>query len=305
MVVLLLPRLAQHPRLQLAAELLRVEQLVPHLAVERLRVPVLPRRPRLDVQRLQTRATHPRPDRPRDELRAVVTADVRRRAPLLHHRGQHCPDRQRCHPAPHLQRQALARVLVHQREPLQRPAVGGPVVQEVPRPDVILVLRRPPHATVDAAAQAPLLPLFPGHFEPLATPQTPDPLAVDPPAVPAQQRPDPPVAVPRVPRHQLQHPRHQLPFLLPGLGFLPLRRTRLPQHAAGAALRNPKGLLQAPDGLPALGRGHHFFWATSWSICLSRDSSATRRLRRAFSASSSRSLSASSAFMPPYWLRQR
>src|SRR5580700_4755186 len=55
MVVFPLPLLGQHARLQQAPELLGVQQFVPHLAVERLRVPVLPRRPRLDVQRLQTR----------------------------------------------------------------------------------------------------------------------------------------------------------------------------------------------------------------------------------------------------------
>src|SRR5436190_13040189 len=38
MVVLPLPLLRQHPRLQQAGELLHVQQLVPHLAVERLRV---------------------------------------------------------------------------------------------------------------------------------------------------------------------------------------------------------------------------------------------------------------------------
>jgi hypothetical protein len=43
-------------------------------------------------------------------------------------------------------------VLVHQRELLQGPAVARPVVQEVPRPDVVLVLRRPAHTAVGAAA---------------------------------------------------------------------------------------------------------------------------------------------------------
>src|SRR5947209_6224080 len=85
MVVLLLPGLPQHPRLQFAGELLRVEQLVPHLAVERLRVAVLPRRPGVDVQRLHAGPRHPGPDGPRDELRPVVRADVRRRPALPHY----------------------------------------------------------------------------------------------------------------------------------------------------------------------------------------------------------------------------
>src|SRR5262249_7758991 len=185
------------------------------------------------------------------------------------------------------------------------PAVARPVVQEVPGPDVVPVLRRPPHAAVGAAAQPPLLPLLPGHLEPLLPPEPPDALAVDPPALPPQQRPDPPVAVARVLPHQLQHVRHQPPLLLVALGLLPLGGARLPQHAAGAALRHPEGLLEVPRRLPPLAGGHHFFWATSWSICLSRASSATRRFSRAFSASSSLSLLASSCLRPPYWLRQR
>src|SRR5205085_10573780 len=87
--------------------------------------------------------------------------------------------------------------------------------------------------------------------------------------------------------------------------LLPLRRAVLTQHAAGPALGDAEALLEAAHSLPPLQGGHHFFWAISWSICLSRASSATRRLRRTFSASSSLRRLASSALMPPYWLRQR
>src|SRR5262249_20895131 len=306
MVVLPPPLLRQHLRLQHAAELLGVEQLVPHLAVERLRVPVLPGRARFDVQRLQARTRHPRTDGLGDELRPVVRADVDRRPALAHHGRQHRNHRPSGHPPLHLQGQALARVLVHQREPLQRPAVARPVVQEVPRPDVVLVLGRPPHAAVGAAPQPPLLPLFPRHSQPLLPPEAVNPLAVDAPALAPQQGPDPPVAVARVLAHQLQHPRHQPDlFLLGLLRSLPLRRALLAQHAAGAALRDAEALLEEAHGLPPPGGGHHFFWATSWSICLSRASSATRRFSRAFSASSSLSLFASSALRPPYWFRHR
>src|SRR5262245_9853988 len=304
-VVLLLPLLRQHARLQQARELLGVQQLVPHLAVERLGVPVLPWRPRLDVQRLQARPGHPRPDPLGDELRAVVRPDVHRRSPFLHHRGQHRAHRLGRHATPDLQRQAFPRVLVHQREPLQGPAVRRPVVQEVPRPDMVLVLRRSPHAAVRAAAQPSFFPLFPGHFQPLLPPEPVHPLAVDAPALATQQGPDPSISVARMPLDQLQHPGHQPGVLLLDLGRPPLRRARLPQHPAGAALGHAKALAEEAYGLPALVGRHHFFWATSWSICLSRARSATRRFRRAFSASSSLRRLASSALSPPYWLRQR
>src|SRR5262249_3123664 len=168
------------------------------------------------------------------------------------------------------------------------------------------VLGRPPHAAVGAAPQPPLLPLFPRHSQPLLPPEAVNPLAVDAPALAPPQGPDPPVAVARVLAHPPQHPRHQPDlFLLGLLRSLPLRRALLAQHAAGAALRDAEALLEEAHGLPPPGGGHPFFWATSWSICLSRASSATRRFSRAFSASSSLSLLASSALRPPYWFRHR
>src|SRR5579875_83497 len=164
---------------------------------------------------------------------------------------------------------------------------------------MILVFRRPTHAAVGAAAQPPPFPLLARHFQPLLPPQPVDTLAVDPPALPSQQGPDPAVAVTRVLPHQLQDPRHQPHFLLGGLfRRLPLRRALLPQNTAGTTLGNTKAVLEEAHGLPPLGGRYHFFWATSWSICLSRANSATRRLRRAFSASSSlRRLASSSAIL--------
>src|SRR5262249_23201943 len=120
------------------------------------------------------------------------------------------------------------------------------------------------------------------------------------------QRPDAPVAEARVLPHQLQHPRHQPPFLLGGfLRRLPLRRALLPQHAAGAALGDVELLLEEAHRPPPLVGAQNLFCPPSWSICLSSASSATRRFSRAFSPSSSLSLLASSCLRPPYWLRQR
>src|SRR4051794_15139624 len=72
LVVFPLPLPPQHARFQHAPKLFSLQKLVPQLAVERLRIPVLPRRPRLDVQRLDLRPRQPGPQRLGDELRAVV-----------------------------------------------------------------------------------------------------------------------------------------------------------------------------------------------------------------------------------------
>jgi Bifunctional DNA primase/polymerase, N-terminal/Phage integrase family/Primase C terminal 1 (PriCT-1) len=63
-VVLVPPRRPEHPRLGQRAEHLGVQQLVPHLAVERLRVPVLPRTRRGDVQHRLRRRHGPLPRTP-------------------------------------------------------------------------------------------------------------------------------------------------------------------------------------------------------------------------------------------------
>src|SRR5262249_57112893 len=124
--------------------------------------------------------------------------------------------------------------------------------------------------------QPPLLPLFPGHFQPLRSPQPEPPLAVHAPALPPPQGPEPPVAVPRVLAHPLPHPRHQPPFPLLGLGPLPRRRAVLAQHAAGPPLRHPEPLPELEYSPPPLAGGHPFFCTTSRSICLSTARCATR-----------------------------
>src|SRR3984957_14664872 len=59
---------------------LGVEQLAPQPAVKTLRITILPRRPRLDVQRLDACSREEPADRSGDELRAVVAANALRHA---------------------------------------------------------------------------------------------------------------------------------------------------------------------------------------------------------------------------------
>src|SRR5690349_18254937 len=73
------------------------------------------------------------------------------------------------------------------------------------------------------------------------------------------------------------------------------RRTRPAQHLAGSPLRDVVGPTQVVGGGTLLRGGHHFFLATSWSICLSSISSAMSRLRRSTSAWSVSARRASSA----------
>src|SRR5205823_3408515 len=154
-----------------------------------------PRAPRSDVDRLRPPPSQPRLDRLGDELRPVVAADVIRRPPHLeevlqgryHVLGGQAPL--------DLDRQAFPRVLVDHRQDLQAPAVGRLVVDEVVAPDVAGPLGPPPGAAVLAAAEATAFPLDLRHLQPLPTPEPVDPLEVDRPPLPLQQRPDASIAV--------------------------------------------------------------------------------------------------------------
>src|SRR5262249_56310665 len=139
-------------------------------------------------------------------------------------------------PPPPLQPRTLAADLCHRPQPLQRPPVLGPVMDKIPRPDVILVPRPLTHATVAAVPQPTLLVLFPWDLETLLPPQPVDTLAIDPEAGIPQQCPDASVTVTRVLADQLQHLGQQGSLLLVALWPSPLRRARLSQHTPGPPL---------------------------------------------------------------------
>ena len=110
-----------------------------------------------------------------DELRTVVAPDVpwriADRRQLVQHR-HHIPA---LAAPPHLDRQALPRELVDDREPLERTAGRRPVEREVPAPDVVGGLGRTRQDARFARAQGSSLSLLLRHFETLLPPQTQDP----------------------------------------------------------------------------------------------------------------------------------
>ncbi len=87
-VVVIAPLFNQHFRLLERVEDLTGEQLVAELAVEALAVTVLPRRARLDEERLHTDALQPLAHDPSRELRPVVRPDVLRHAARDEQPGQ-------------------------------------------------------------------------------------------------------------------------------------------------------------------------------------------------------------------------
>src|SRR5881628_1118680 len=71
----------------------------------------------------------------------------------------------------HHQGQTFARVLVHDRQPLQRPSTRRTVEDEIPGPHVVGMLGPTSRTGVGTVAHMSLFPGFLRHFQPLPPPQ--------------------------------------------------------------------------------------------------------------------------------------
>src|SRR6266851_4017959 len=289
-------------------EFLAIQELVTQSAMKRLDEAILPRTRRRHRDCFRSRLWKPTGQDLTDELRAVVAADPRRRSAATYHARQHPAHVRPGHRRADVERQALPSIFVHQREPLERTSVGGAIDDEIARPHVVLETRRLVHATVGAATRHAG---FPGFLAARRSPETefvpqpPHAFAIHAPALMPQSRVNALVAIARMPPGQSPDRLDQSIFA----GTLPATitdgRTRSAQDPAGAPLRDAIGLAQIVRGRSLLRGGHHFFLATSWSICLSSISSAQRRLSRSTSVSSSRTRRASSTWAGSNRSRQR
>jgi hypothetical protein len=145
-VVGLLPTLDEHLGLEQGVERLPLQELVSELSVEALHVAVLPRRPRLDVQRLHADPSKPLPYARGGELASIVAADVLRHAPTheqITQPLQHVLARELLG---HVDRQALPRVLIHDRQHPDRTPVRRSVHHEVVAPHMVPMRRPQPDA---------------------------------------------------------------------------------------------------------------------------------------------------------------
>ncbi len=150
----------------------------------------------------------------------------------------------------HFQRQALPRVLVGNRQPLQRPARRRAVMDEVPGPNMVLVLSSAANATVAAVAQTPLFHSLFRHLQSLPTPQPIDPLLVHRPTLLTKLRRNHPITVTRIPGRQGVHPRHQpLLFLRIFPRLITLRGTWLTKNLTSPTLRHVLTLANVLDRL--------------------------------------------------------
>ena len=169
--------------------------------------------------------------------------------------GQHVDDVNRGELSPNPDRQALPGELVQDIERAEGPGVIGPVMHEVIRPDMVRALGAQPDtgSVVEPEPAAPLR-LLAGHLQPLAPPQALDPLVVDQPVGVARQGGDPAIAVTAVTAGQLDHVGDQAILVVVAARDTALGRAVLPQHPAGATLRDPEPAADMVDAV-ATARG--------------------------------------------------
>ena len=170
-VVFLPPSFNQYLRLRQRVEDLAVEQLVSQLAIKRFDVAVLPRAARLDIQRLYAKFVQPGSNGRGRKLRAVIAADV------LWNTSRHEQPRQpfqyilRVQASCRINRQALTRVFIQNREHPNHPAVMRPSLNEVIRPHMILMGSAMPHARTVIEPDPPAFGLLAGHLQSGLTPK--------------------------------------------------------------------------------------------------------------------------------------
>jgi len=112
----------------------------------------------------------------------------------------------------------------------------GAILDEVIGPDVIALLRPQPDARPVGQPEPAALGLFMGHLQPLASPDTLDPLVIDCPARLAQQSGDLAIAIAAVLPGKLDNVGGKTFLVLTTARDLALCRAMLPERRTGATL---------------------------------------------------------------------
>jgi hypothetical protein len=129
----------------------------------------------------------------------------------------------------------MGELVEHVEHPILASIVGA-ILDEVIGPDMIALLRPQPNARSVGQPEPAALGLLMGDLQPLALPDTLDPLVVDCPARPAQQRGDLAIAIAAVVPGKLDNIGGETLLVLTTARDLALRRAMLPKRRTGATL---------------------------------------------------------------------
>src|SRR5262249_49765801 len=193
---------------------LAVEQLIAKAGVEALDVAVLPGAAPPDVGSLGTDNRDPFPHGLGDELRSVVGADVTGDAAQDEEIGQNIDHIDRRELAGDTDRQAFVGKLVNDIEHPISASIVGAILDKVVGPDMIALLRAQPNARSVGQPESTALGLLRWDLQPLASPDTLDPLVVDYPARLAQQFGDLAIAVAAVLPGKLDNIGRETPLVV-------------------------------------------------------------------------------------------
>ena len=235
-VVVTSPALNDDLGLAQTVEDLAVEQLIAKAGVEALDIAVLPRTASLDVSGLAADSCDPFLHGLGDELRSVVGADMAGDATQHKEGGQNVDHIDRFELAGDTDRQAFMGKLVEHVEHPILASVMGAVLDEVIGPDMIALLRAQPHARSVGQPEPAALGLLRWDLQPLASPDTLDPLVVDYPARLPQQSGDLAIAVAAVLPGKLDNIGRETLLVVTTTRDLALCRAMLPERRTGATL---------------------------------------------------------------------
>jgi hypothetical protein len=177
--------------------------------------------------------------------------------------------------------------------------IGGTVLDEVIRPDVVGSFGSEPNAGAVVQPEPSFLLLLLRNLQPFTSPDALDPFVVHLPACVVQQAGDHAVAIAPVLIGQLDDIVSQTLFVGLALGRLALRGSMLAQCTAGPALRYAQFLPHLVNALAATRRAQKFPLAASVRMSLSSVRSETARRSRWFSFSSSFSRASCDRCIPP------
>ena len=181
----------------------------------------------------------------------------------------------------------------------------GAILDEVVGPDMVAVLRPQPDAGSVGQPQAPAFGLSGGNLQPLAPPDTLDPLVVDQPARSAQQLRDLAIAVAAILAGQGDDVGGQPLLVVAAPRRLALCRAMLSERRTGATLGDMTARVEHGRCRRAGARGLEVSPGGLRRISLSSVRSETACRSRLFSVSRSFSRLTWSLFSPPYSCRQR
>src|SRR5262249_42339775 len=171
-----------------------------------------------------------------DELRSVVGPDVSGNAPQDEQVGQNVDHIDRLELAGDTDRQAFMGELVEHVEHAVLASLVGAVLDKVVGPDMIALLRPQPNARSVGQPEPAALGLLMGDLQPLALPDTLDPLVVDRPARLAQQFGDLAIAITAVLPSKLDNIGGETLLVLTTARDLALCRAMLPERRTGTTL---------------------------------------------------------------------